>query len=268
MDRFPVCHPITSKWEGGWSDHPADPGGKTMYGITEVRWHEYQRKMGMKLSPVRNVTKAQALTFYRSEFWEACGAPNLFPGVDLAVYDASVNSGVSRGKKWLWAAMGSNDHSETVRKICRARLSFMQSLKIWKTFGKGWGRRVADIEVRGVAMAMAAMGATPTVIRTEAAAHAVDATHAKNNAAGTEKITAAGAAGSGSGSAVAASSPTTVSDFDYYTAIAVMGGVAAILVLVLIVINVRKRAAAERALAYDALASSGPQLVVQKGAEE
>lgn len=33
-DRFPICHPITAKWEGGWSDHKADPGSKTMYGVT------------------------------------------------------------------------------------------------------------------------------------------------------------------------------------------------------------------------------------------
>ncbi len=68
------------------------------------------------------------------------------------------------------AAAGSNDHSVTVKKICKARLGFMQSLKIWKTFGKGWSRRVADIEVKGVAMALAYMGATDSRIKADAKA--------------------------------------------------------------------------------------------------
>ena len=56
---------------------------------------------------------------------------------------------MSRGIKWLKASVGSSDHTVTARAICRKRLSFMQSLKIWKTFGKGWSNRVADIEVIG-----------------------------------------------------------------------------------------------------------------------
>lgn len=242
-DRFEICHPITAAWEGGWSNHKADPGGKTMLGITEVRWHQYQDALSEKRTPVRSVTMAQALKFYRSEFWEASGAARLVPGVDLAVYDASVNSGVSRGRKWLTGAIGSENHAETVKRICRARLSFMQSLKIWKTFGKGWGRRVADIEVKGVAMALAYMGASDKRIQIEAKAEAEAAKRSAATANKAAKSTATGAAASGGVPVVdhAAADPA---------ALWILGGLCLVLAIGAVIFVIRKRAAVARAEAY------------------
>ena len=94
-DRFDVCHPITAKWEGGWSNHKADPGGATMYGVTQAVYDKWRKKRGLKTQSVRNITMQEALIIYKENYWNACGAPDLFPGVDLSVYDASVNSGVS-----------------------------------------------------------------------------------------------------------------------------------------------------------------------------
>lgn len=156
--EFDKCHTVTSGWEGGWSDHPDDPGGQTMYGVTDAVWQAWLKKQGLKSTLVRNITRAQALEIYFEEYWLACGANKLAPGVDLATYDASVNSGISRGRKWLLASIGGSD-ATTVKKICAARLGFMQSLQIWKTFGKGWARRVADIEAKGVAWALAGLSA-------------------------------------------------------------------------------------------------------------
>lgn len=242
-DRFEICHPITAAWEGGWSNHKADPGGKTMLGITEVRWHQYQDARGEQRTPVRNVTMAQALKFYRSEFWDASGAARLVPGVDLAVYDASVNSGVSRGRKWLSGAVGSENHAETVKRICRARLSFMQSLKIWKTFGKGWGRRVADIEVKGVAMALAYIGASDKRIQVEAKAEAEAAKRVAANANKAAKTSAGGAAASGGAPVIdpAAADPA---------ALWILGGLCLVLAIGAVIFVVRKRAADARAEAY------------------
>jgi lysozyme family protein len=242
-DRFEICHPITAAWEGGWSNHKADPGGKTMYGVTEASWHAYQDKVGMKRTPVRLITKAQALAFYRSEFWDKINGDQLHPGVDLATHDASVNSGVSRGLKWLKAAAGSDDHSVTVRKVCRARLSFMQSLKIWKTFGKGWGRRVADIEVKGVAMALAAMGATPSRVQADARAEAAAAKTSAATVDKAAKTTATGAAGSASAPAI---DPSALD----VSALWILGSLAVVLGVVTVLLVIRQRAATARAEAY------------------
>lgn len=174
--KFTKCHDVTAKWEGGWSNHPADPGGKTMYGITEARWHEYQRKNKVPMTPVRSVTKEEAVKFYFTEFWIPSGGPTLFEGVDLAVYDAGVNSGVSRGRKWLSESLDPNNkHDQTVKNICQKRLSFMRSLAIWNTFGKGWSNRVADIQAKGVAWALAAMGKSSKQIKDQLASEAAEA---------------------------------------------------------------------------------------------
>jgi len=159
--NFNACQAVTGKWEGGWSDHAADPGGKTMYGITIAKFREHYPNG--TAAQLRAISRSTALAIYRKDFWGPIGGENLAAGVDLAAYDASVNSGVSRGRKWLRASVGGTD-VETVKRLCAKRLGFMQSLKIWKTFGRGWSRRVADIEAKGVAWALAAR-TTPGVVK-------------------------------------------------------------------------------------------------------
>lgn len=242
-DRFDICHPITAAWEGGWSDHKADPGGATMYGVTQATYTAARKRWGLLNRSVKLITKDEALRIYRFEYWDKCNASQLVPGVDLAVYDASVNSGVSRGVAWLKAAAGSNDHSVTVKRICKARLGFMQSLKIWKTFGKGWGRRVADIEVKGVAMALAYMGATDSRIKIEAKAEATKAKTTAVTADRAAKTTATGAAGSAGAPVV---DPAAIDT----TALWVLGGFALVLAIAAVLLTVRKNAAQARADAY------------------
>ncbi|MBW8320627.1 MAG: hypothetical protein K0M49_02400 [Arenimonas sp.] len=246
-DRFSICHNITETWEGGWSDHKADPGGKTMYGITEAVYHGWLKVRGLPLRPVRNISRSEARSIYREQYWKPTAeAFALFPGVDLAVYDAAVNSGVSRGIKWLKASVGSNDHSVTVKRICRARLSFMQSLKIWQSFGRGWGRRVADIEAKGVVMAVTAMGASKKSIDHIVSKETEDAlTSAKKNDLGAKSSTIGAGASSGSPLAVGIE-PDDVAVFT-------VGAVIVVLVIATLVFIARKRAAEARAAAYAAV---------------
>lgn len=150
--RFNRCHAVTAKWEGGWSDHSADPGGKTMYGITEAVYHAWLRSRGQSAKPVRQITKRDAEAIFFKNYWQAAKCDRLAPGVDLATYDSAVNSGVSRGRKWLLASIGGPD-DQTVRRMCAARLAFVRGLSTWSHFGKGWTNRITDIERTGVAWA-------------------------------------------------------------------------------------------------------------------
>lgn len=244
-DRFQICHDITAKWEGGWSDHKADPGGKTMYGITEAVYHAWLKVRGLPLRPVRNISHKEALSIYREQYWKPTAEKfKLFPGVDLAVYDASVNSGVSRGIKWLQASVGSEDHSTTVKRICRARLSFMQGLKIWKTFGKGWGRRVADIEAKGVVMAVTAMGASPKAVETIVADN--KANSAKDAKSADKVMKSSGTGAVASGGAPAAADPSTIDTSTLW----LLGAVAAALIVVAVIAYAKKKAAKAREEAY------------------
>ncbi len=242
--NFAICHATTAKWEGGWSDHAADPGGKTMYGVTEAVFHAWLRRNGLPIRPVSSIKRAEALAIFKSEYWSRVKAESLWAGVDLAIYDAAVNSGVSRARRWLKASTGSPDHAVTVRRICARRLSFMQGLRIWKTFGRGWSRRVADIEVRGVVMAQAALGMGQNEIKKSATHSADKATEAKQRTQ-----TGAGGAAIGGGGA-------TQIDFGGLGDFAVPLLFAAVVVVVFVLIW-KSRAHKDRALAYRRFNSQG-----------
>jgi lysozyme family protein len=136
----------TLKWEGGYVNHPSDPGGATNFGITIADVRKYIKKDATP-QDVKNITKDQAIQIYENKYWKTTyyDCDKLDSGVDLAVFDFGVNSGPSRAKKFLDQAVG-GPASETVTRICDARLAWLKTLKTWGTFGTGWERRVKDIK--------------------------------------------------------------------------------------------------------------------------
>ncbi len=146
--------------EGGWADHPRDPGGATMKGVTLTTFRRHFGENQSKTT-LRNITDAQLGQIYRSGYWDKCHCDELPGGVDYAVFDAAVNSGPGRSAKWLQAAVGAKqdggigpktlakvkqqDLIEITNDICDRRLKFLRSLDTWSTFGNGWGRRVEGV---------------------------------------------------------------------------------------------------------------------------
>ncbi len=140
--------------EGGYVDHPADPGGATNWGITErvARAHGYKGHM-------RNLTRAQAISIYRADYWNRVRGDQLPPAIAFQVFDAAVNHGAGNAIRWLQRAAGVADDGQlgpvTLAAIMRAcpvdlvlsfnaiRLDFYTSLSTFGTFGRGWTRRVA-----------------------------------------------------------------------------------------------------------------------------
>lgn len=154
--------------EGGWADHPKDPGGATMKGVTLTTYQRYFGEDKNK-EDLRNITNEELEQIYHSGYWSKCCCDDLPPGVDYTLFDAAVNSGPGRGAKWLQAAVGANqdggigpktllkvkeyDPRQIITIMCDRRLTFLRSLSTWSTFGNGWNRRVEG--VRGTAIAMA-----------------------------------------------------------------------------------------------------------------
>lgn len=242
-EKFRRCDAVTAAWEGGYVDHPRDPGGPTDRGVTQAVYDDWRQKRGLPRKSVKGITAAEAEALFFSQYWEPCGCERLAAGVDLAIYDASVNSGVSRGRKWLLASIGGPDH-ETVKKICARRLGFMQSLKIWQTFGKGWGRRVADIQAKGVAWALAASAhpdMIPDALQQEAAGKEKVVVRQTRAATGT---VATGAAGAGTG---VVDQSANAADW-----LLIGGGVALIVVAGLIVIRLLLNSQQAKAFAAEA----------------
>lgn len=186
--KFDVCHAITAKWEGGWSDHPADPGGKTMYGITQATLSAYLGRPAT-VQEIRQLSKAQAKVIYESQYWAKVGGDALPAGIDLCVYDFGVNSGPSRAVKSLQAALGvktdgwfgqltlvaliKTDPIKLIDTLCDRRLAFLKTLPTWGTFGKGWANRVADIRRQAKRMAAGAKPLAPPAVPDEGTAKAV-----------------------------------------------------------------------------------------------
>lgn len=144
--------------EGGYSNHPSDPGGETMWGIT-ARVARAQGYTGAMRDMPRDVAKS----IYRKMYWGACRCDELPEPAAFLVFDAAVNSGVRQAVMWLQAAVGTTQDgvigpatlaaTASVNplvlgtKLCSLRLDFMTSLPTWAQFGKGWTRRIlANLE--------------------------------------------------------------------------------------------------------------------------
>lgn len=146
--------------EGGFVNHPADPGGMTNLGCTKKVWEEW---VGHPVDEkaMRALTPADVGPLYKAKYWDKVKGDELPTGVDYVVFDAAINSGPGRAAKWLQEVVGvtadgaigpatlravqSMDASEVVEKYQAKRLGFLQALPTWGTFGKGWGRRVAEV---------------------------------------------------------------------------------------------------------------------------
>jgi lysozyme family protein len=149
-----VKHVLMS--EGGYVDHPLDPGRKTNFGITESVAREEGYKGDMRQLPLD-----LAKRIYKTRFWDKVRADELPPSIRYAVFDAAVNSGVRQSILWLQRAAGVSDdgvigpktltavhalNADALRmRILAQRLRFLTNLNTFGTFGRGWTRRVCDL---------------------------------------------------------------------------------------------------------------------------
>lgn len=92
--------------EGGWSNHPADKGGATMYGVTQAVYDDYRTRLVKKAKQsVKKITKEEARQVYDILYWRAAGCDRLPWPFSYVTFDAAVNSGVSRGVRWLQSGL-------------------------------------------------------------------------------------------------------------------------------------------------------------------
>lgn len=158
------------KHEGGFVNHPRDPGGMTNLGVTKKVWEDF---VGREVDEreMRALTPDVVKPLYKKNYWDKIKGDQLPSGVDYAAYDLAVNSGTGRAAKYLQRIAGVPDDGvigpksmeailacdpvQTVDAICDMRLDFLQKLPTWGTFGKGWGRRVEEVKSIGLQMAKA-----------------------------------------------------------------------------------------------------------------
>ena len=149
------------KHEGGFVNHPKDPGGITNLGVTKKVWESF---VGHEVDEqtMRSLTPSVVAPLYKQRYWDTVKADDLPSGLDLCVFDCAVNSGVGRAAKLLQQAVGVKDDGQIgpatlkavnafpvkdlIEKFSDKRQQFLESLPTFDTFGKGWTRRVAEVE--------------------------------------------------------------------------------------------------------------------------
>jgi len=170
MNRFDACLDVVLRWEGGWADHPEDPGGATMRGVTIGTYSQWKGRSVTK-DELRAISDAEVRAIYRRNYWDKVRGDDLLPGIDLVAFDAAVNSGPARSIRWLQealevetdgkmgpatlAAAAASDPHRVIAEACDLRLAWLRLLRHWPTFGRGWENRVTDVRQSALRMALA-----------------------------------------------------------------------------------------------------------------
>lgn len=226
-ERFDAALTEILLHEGGFVDHPRDPGGATNMGITFAVLREWRGKPITK-ADVARLTRDEAAAIYRARYWNPITGDQLQPGVDLCIFDMAVNSGVSRASKFTQAVVtvpvdgrigpvtrlgiATMGKRAFIKALCAKRLGFLKSLAIWSTFKGGWSKRVARVEAKSLAWAST---------KEELVGDAKEAQTTSNSQAGGAVV--------GTGGGIAA--PNLLTDFPWWFA----AGLVAIVVIPLVI---------------------------------
>jgi lysozyme family protein len=173
-ENFDKCLELLLEHEGGFVNDSRDNGGMTNLGVTIRVWEEW---VGHPVAEkeMRNLTPLMVAPLYKRKYWDACRADELVSGLDYCVFDLAVNSGVGRAIKLLQQTVGATpdggfgsitmalvrkyeaDPANVISLFSARRMEFLQSLKSFPVFGKGWSRRVAEVKEKALEMAHAAI---------------------------------------------------------------------------------------------------------------
>ena len=156
LENFVTSLETVLKHEGGYVDHPKDPGGRTNMGITQAVYEKYLNRTVTE-EEMKNIKIGDVRIIYKENYWDKVKGDDLPSGVDFCVFDWAVNSGVSRASKALQKIIGakadgvigpntlkaveSADYEVIIQQLTEAIEDFYKRLSTFDTFGKGWLNR-------------------------------------------------------------------------------------------------------------------------------
>lgn len=164
--NFSASLTLVLKHEGGFSDDPRDPGNWTG-GVLKGTMKGISAKAYPKLD-IKNLSDNQTAYIYRRDYWDRIKGDELPSGVDYAVFDYAVNSGVRKASMELQrvasvaddgkigpitlTAVWAMSPEKVVRKLCSRRIAFLKRLSIWPVYKNGWTRRVNDVRDKAISL--------------------------------------------------------------------------------------------------------------------
>ena len=167
IDNFEDCLALVLKSEGGFVQNPKDPGGATNLGVTKATYEAYVGR-SVSVDEIKALTPETVGPLYKAMYWDKIAGDNIALGLDYALFDFAVNSGPRQATKFIQniasvpadGMMGNRtvqqlanlDPSDCITRLCSERLQFLKQLNTWDTFGKGWSKRVSDVQKRALDM--------------------------------------------------------------------------------------------------------------------
>ena len=158
-ENYVTCLEMILHHEGGYVNHPKDPGGETNLGVTKRVYEDFGGTKDMK-----DLVREDVEPIYKKNYWDRLKGDSLPTGLDLCVFDFGVNAGTGRSAKYLQRMIGTtadggigpntlkcldeyieeNGLEDTIRNFQSARQEYYESLRTFETFGRGWTRRVDE----------------------------------------------------------------------------------------------------------------------------
>lgn len=196
------------KSEGGFVNHPRDPGGRTNLGVTQATLAAW-RGVAASETDVRALQRPEAAAIYEQNYADKVMFAHLPAGLDYALLDCAINSGVSRAVKLLQKVVGTKedgvlgaitlaaldgiDPAALIGRYSDTRLSFLKTLKTWNEFGRGWETRVARVEDDALRMADGSAATQRDTLPIEGRAKGTGAVKLTSTASGQSALATAGA---------------------------------------------------------------------------
>jgi lysozyme family protein len=135
--EFQKCIPFILEKEGGYVNHPNDPGGETKYGISKRAYPNVD---------IKNLTIEQAKRIYYNDYWLR-GASSLSWPLNLCFFDCAVNQGTGRAKKFLADMEQSKKDWKYFLELRREHYLFItEKNPKFKAFIKGWLNRINAVK--------------------------------------------------------------------------------------------------------------------------
>ncbi|MDB4378467.1 hypothetical protein N9Z41_01720 [bacterium] len=167
QDNYQKCIETILHHEGGYVNHPSDPGGETNLGVTKRVYEDWGGTKDMK-----DLTVEDVKPIYKKNYWDRVKGDDLPAGLDLCVFDFGVNAGTGRAAKYLQRMIGTTADGGIGPNTLKAlglyieevgvegaiteyqsrRQDYYESLSTFETFGKGWSRRVRETTELAVSM--------------------------------------------------------------------------------------------------------------------
>ena len=172
-ENYDHCLGLILHHEGGYVNHPKDPGGETNKGVTKRVYENWCIEQDLFQKDMKDLKISDVAPIYKQNYWDRCKCDSLPDGVDLCVFDFGVNAGTGRGARFLqkcvgavadgaigpntlrqvdeWIAMRGEE--DLIVEYSERRRNYYKRLKTFSTFGKGWLRRVEETELEALKLA-------------------------------------------------------------------------------------------------------------------